>query len=117
MSNIFAAFEFPFALEILHEAEELWQRQSGSDASSEVGSISSGSMSDGGCMTGQEMGFPSPRYVHTPSTTGRNVAMYPPSAVASANGKFVQYFSCILNKPLNLLHFNPIFFKIFYVFL
>merc|ERR1719511_109191 len=49
--------------QILHEAEELWQRQSGSDASSEVGSISSGSMSDGGCMTGQEMGFPSPRYV------------------------------------------------------
>ena len=88
-----------FALEILHEAEELWQRQSGSDASSEVGSISSGSMSDGGCMTGQEMGFPSPRYVHTPSTTGRNVAMYPPSAVASANGKkFLPPILFILNN-------------------
>ena len=113
MSNISTASEFPFALEILHEAEELWQRQSGSDASSEVGSISSGSMSDGGCMTGQEMGFPSPRYVHTPCTTGRNVAMYPPSAVASANGKFVHYILCILNI------FNPIFlfFTILYVFL
>merc|ERR1711894_725810 len=71
--------------EILHEAEELWQRQSGSDSSSEVGSISSGSMSDGGCLTAQEMAFPSPRYVHTPSTTGRNNAMLPPSAVASTH--------------------------------
>merc|ERR1712242_55959 len=71
--------------EILHEAEELWQRQSGSDASSEVGSISSGSLSDGGCMTVQEMALPSPRYVHTPTGTVRNIAMLPPSAVASAN--------------------------------
>jgi hypothetical protein len=69
--------------EILHEAEELWQRQSGSDASSEVGSISSGSLSDGGCMTVQEMALPSPRYVHTPSNTGRNIAMLPPSALAA----------------------------------
>ena len=85
-------FKILFKIEILHEAEELWQRQSGSDASSEVGSISSGSMSDGGCITAQEMAFPSPRYVHTPSTTGRNIAMLPPSAVASSNGKIV--FTC-----------------------
>ena len=56
-------------------------------------------------MTGQEMGFPSPRYVHTPSTTGRNVAMYPPSAVASANGmKFLQPILFILIKSLILLN-------------
>jgi len=71
--------------EILHEAEELWQRQSGSDLSSEVGSISSGTLSDGGCLTAQEMAFPSPRYVHTPSTFGRHNAMLPPSAVASSH--------------------------------
>lgn len=73
--------------EILHEAEELWQRQSGSDSSSEVGSISSGSLSDGGCLTAQEMALPSPRYVHTPVGTGRhnNIAMLPHSAVAAAH--------------------------------
>ena len=76
-------------LEILHEAEELWQRQSGSDASSEVGSISSGSLSDGGCMTVQEMALPSPRYVHTPSNTGRNIAMLPPSALAAQHGNIL----------------------------
>ena len=75
--------------EILHEAEELWQRQSGSDASSEVGSISSGSLSDGGCMTVQEMALPSPRYVHTPSNTGRNIAMLPPSALAAQHGNIL----------------------------
>ena len=73
-------------LEILHEAEELWQRQSGSDSSSEAGSISSGTLSDGGCLTAQEMAFPSPRYFHTPTTFGRNNAMLPPSAVASTHG-------------------------------
>ena len=88
--------QFFMVIEILHEAEELWQRQSGSDSSSEVGSISSGSMSDGGCLTAQEMAFPSPRYVHTPSTTGRNLAMLPPSAVASANGKILCNIKCIL---------------------
>lgn len=72
--------------EILHEAEELWQRQ-GSDASSEVGSISSGSLSDGGCLTAQEMTLPSPRYygTNTPSGTVRNLAMLHPSAVVSSH--------------------------------
>ena len=76
--------------EILHEAEELWQRQSGSDSSSEVGSISSGTLSDGGCLTAQEMTLPSPRYVHTPTSSGRhnNLAMLPPSAIAAAHGDF-----------------------------
>merc|ERR1719510_1756396 len=69
--------------EILHEAEELWQRQSGSDSSSEVGSISSGTLSDGGCLSPHEMPLPSPRYVHT-ATIGRHNAMLPTSAIAAA---------------------------------
>ena len=40
-------------------------------------------------MTVQEMALPSPRYVHTPSNTGRNIAMLPPSALAAQHGNIL----------------------------
>ena len=88
---LITATEFLFITEILHEAEELWQRQSGSDASSEVGSVSSGSLSDGTCLSPHDViALPSPRYVHT-MNGGRNLlgnmpGVLPQSAMATAQG-------------------------------